>query len=99
MEMVQIEQSCFTHLKRASFDRIGGVEREQSALRMRALLASSLGVIALSAIEFFLASVLTDLKTVTMPIDVSVMDVGPMPSRCEGLKPYNAIGCRFTASL
>ena len=58
----------------------------------------TIGVIALGAIELLLESVLTDLKTFTMPIDVSVMDVGPMPSRCEGLKPYNAIGCRFTAS-
>ena len=49
MGMVQIEQSCFTHRKRAFFARIGGVEREQSALRMRALLASTLGVIALGA--------------------------------------------------
>ena len=47
--MVQIEQSCFTHLKRASFARIRGVEHVQSAFRMRALLASTLGVIALGA--------------------------------------------------
>jgi hypothetical protein len=96
---VQIEQSCFTHLKRTSFARIGGVEQEQSALRVRALLASTLGVIALNKIELLLASMLTDLKTFTMPIDGSLMEVGPMPSRCEGLKPYNAIGCRFTAYL
>ena len=81
------------------FARIGGVEQEQSALRVRALLASALGVIALSAIDLLLASVLTDLKTFTMPIDGSAMEVGPMPSRCEGLKPYKAVGCSFTASL
>ena len=79
MGMVQIEQRCFTHLKRASFAQVGGVQRVQSALRMRAFLASTLGVIVLGAIELLLASVLTDLKTFTMPIDASVMDVGPMP--------------------
>jgi hypothetical protein len=40
---------------------------------MRALLASTLGVIALGAMKLWWASVLMDLKTFTMPIDASAM--------------------------
>jgi hypothetical protein len=66
---------------------------------MRALLASTLGVIALGAIKLWWASVLMDLKTFTMLIDASAMDVDPMSWQCEASKRYIAIKCRFTASL
>jgi hypothetical protein len=66
---------------------------------MRALLASTLGVIALGAMKLWWASVLMDLKTFTMPIDASATGVDPMPKRCGELKPYIEIKCRSTASL
>ena len=59
----------------------------------------AIGVIALGAIKLWWASVLMDLKTFTMLIDASAMDVDPMPWRCEASKRYIAIKCRFTASL